>query len=154
MNISGKEVGDEKLLEFLSTKIKETGATPSNLVFEITETTAVDDLNKAAEFTRSLKALGCKFSLDDFGVGFTSFIYLRELHVDFVKIDGSFIRTLDENDRIFVKAITDVAKAMKIKTVAEMVGSQEAMEILKGLGVDYAQGYYIAKPSLSLYQPS
>ena len=149
MNLSGKELGDEELLLFLKSRILETGADPSRLIFEITETAAVHDMDRAVKFINSLKSIGCKFSLDDFGVGFTSFVYLREMHVDYIKIDGFFIKRLHENtnDQIFVKAITDVARPMGIKTVAEFVEKEEVIELLKQYGVDYAQGYAIGKPS-------
>ncbi|MCK5237034.1 MAG: EAL domain-containing protein, partial [Deltaproteobacteria bacterium] len=154
VNLSGKLLNDHGTLDYLRAKIEETGANPKNLVFEITETAAVSDLKVAATFVSELKTLGCKFSLDDFGVGFTSFVYLRELDVDYIKIDGSFIRVIEEseNDRLFVKAITDVAKGLGVKTIAEFVGSQEAIDILKDIGVDYVQGYYIGKPAEKLLE--
>ncbi len=92
--------------------------------------------------------MGCRFALDDFGVGFTSFVYLKEMHVDFIKIDGFFIRKLHEHryDQGIVRAMTTVAKEMKIKTIAEFVEHDETMRLLKPLGVDYAQGFLI-KPA-------
>jgi len=155
MNLSGKELGDEDALSYLKEKIKETGADPSRLIFEITETAAVHDLERAIRFVNALRALGCRFSLDDFGVGFTSFIYLREMGVDYVKIDGSFIRNIREskNDQLFVKAITDVARGMEIRTVAEFVESRESLDLLRKFGVDYAQGYFIGRPSPELLLP-
>lgn len=152
MNLSGKDLVDEDLLAFLRSKIDETGADPSHLVFEITETAAVHDLERAKRFVNELKSLGCKFSLDDFGVGFTSFVYLREMRVDYIKIDGSFIRRLHENknDQLVVKAIVDVARGMGIKTVAEFVESEEILKHLRAFGVDYAQGYYVGKPAPEL----
>lgn len=152
MNLSGKNLGDEELLSFLQSKISETGADPSHLIFEITETAAVHDLGKAIRFITALKSLGCRFSLDDFGVGFTSFVYLKEMKVDYIKIDGSFIKNLHENpnDQLFVKAIIDVATGMGIKTVAEFVEKEETLSLLKEYGVDYAQGYLIGKPAPEL----
>ncbi len=152
MNLSGKTLGDEQLLNFIQEKIKETGAEPKHLVFEITETAAIYDIEKAVNFIKALQSIGCHFSLDDFGVGFTSFTYLREMHVDFIKIDGSFIKNLNKSpdDQIVVKSITDVAKGMKMKTVAEFVENEESFKLLKELGVDYAQGYFIGKPSPDL----
>lgn len=149
MNLSGKDLGNEGLLSFLQSKIVETGADPSHLIFEITETAAVHDMDRAIKFINALKSIGCQFSLDDFGVGFTSFIYLREMKVDYIKIDGSFIRRLNENqnDQLFVKAIVDVSKGMGIKTVAEFVENKEIIKLLKELNVDYAQGYGIGKPA-------
>ena len=148
VNVSGKELLDVKYGDFLRSKIRETGADPKRLIFEITETAAVHDMEKAKDFICQLKTMGCKFSLDDFGVGFTSFVYLREMEVDYVKIDGSFIRKLHENfdDQLVVKAIVDVAKGMGIKTVAEFVEDGETLSLLKEFGVDYAQGYHVGRP--------
>lgn len=152
MNLSGKDLGDAELLDFIKTKIKETGADPRGLMFEITETAAIGDLEKATKFVRSLKDMGCNFSLDDFGVGFTSFTYLKEMQVDFIKIDGSFIRKLNEspNDQVFVKAITDLAKGLRIRSIAEFVENETTLELLKSFGVDFAQGYLVGKPSPEL----
>ncbi len=152
VNLSGKDLGDPDLLRFLSGAIEETGADPERMVFEITETEAVRDLEVAKDFVKELKSIGCLFSLDDFGVGFTSFVYLKEMDVDFVKIDGSFIKNLhrNANDQLFVKAIVDVAKGMGIMTVAEFVEEAPALEILKKFGVDYAQGYLIGGPTPAL----
>ena len=149
INLSGKDLTDVKILEFLKATITETGADPKRLIFEITETSAVHDLDRAVKFIRELRLIGCSFSLDDFGVGFTSFKYLKELWVDYIKIDGSFISRLHEtqSDHIFVKAIADVARGMGIKTVAEFVENKEIVNYLKEYGVDYAQGYFIGKPS-------
>jgi EAL domain-containing protein (putative c-di-GMP-specific phosphodiesterase class I) len=148
MNLSGKDLGDEEFLSFLKSKISATGADPERLVFEITETAAVHDLGRAIKFIKDLKSLGCHFALDDFGVGFSSFVYLKEMNVDYIKIEGSFIRKLhsNPNDRLFVKAMTDVAKGMEIKTIAEFVETEEPLKLLKEYGVDYAQGYHIGKP--------
>ena len=149
MNLSGKDLGDEDFMAFIRSKIVETGARPEHLIFEITETAAVRDINKATKFIRDLKSMGCKFSLDDFGIGFTSFIYLREMDVDYIKIDGAFIKNLHKEyrDQLFVKAISDVAKGMKIKTIAEFVENEEIITFLKRLDIDYAQGYAISKPA-------
>ena len=151
-NISGKDLGDPDLLDFLQEKIKETGADADCLVFEITETAAVSDLDQALAFMTSLRKTGCHFSLDDFGAGFTSFRYLKIMDVDYIKIDGSFIRKLDEdvNDQLFVKAINSVAKGLGVKTVAEFVENEKVLLLLEELGVDYAQGYHIGKPQVEL----
>ncbi len=153
MNLSGRDLGDKEFLQFLKSAIIETGADPGFLIFEITETAAIRNLDRAIKFIRELKAIGCSFALDDFGVGFTSFRYLREMAVDYIKIDGVFIRTLHEttNDRVFVKAIADVARNMGIKTIAEFVENKKSVDILKEYGVDYAQGYFIGKPSPDIY---
>lgn len=152
MNLSGKHLGDSSMLEYLKNSLQNTGADPQFIVFEITETAAIQDFARAVDFVRELKSMGCKFSLDDFGVGFTSFVHLIEMSVDFIKIDGSFVRNLPnrEKDRILVKAISEMARGLGIKTIAEYVDKVETLNILKELAVDYAQGYYIGKPSPSL----
>jgi len=149
MNISGKNLGDEQLLSFLQETIKTSAADPRGIIFEITETAAINDLKAATHFIKILKNMGCKFSLDDFGVGFTSFIYLRELNVDFVKIDGMFVRNLhdDREDQSIVKAIAMIAKEMNIRTIAEFVENKKTLLMLKQFDIDYAQGYLIGKPS-------
>ena len=149
MNISGKHVGDERFLDFLRITIAQSGADPQKLIFEITETAAVRDLEQAIRFINALKDMGCQFALDDFGVGFTSFVYLKEMHVDFIKIDGFFIRRLHEHryDQGIVRAMTAVAKEMEMKTIAEFVERHEAIPLLKQFGVDYAQGFLIGKPA-------
>ncbi|MBB6480353.1 sensor domain-containing protein [Spirochaeta isovalerica] len=151
MNLSGKDLADEKLLGFLKNEVQESGADPEKIVFEITETAAIEDLPRAVEFIANLKELGCKFSLDDFGVGFTSFVYLRDLKVDFIKIDGAFVRSLSRNkdDRTIVKAVSLVARDMGIKSIAEFVQTEADKKILKDLGVDFVQGYLIGKPDPS-----
>lgn len=149
INLSILDLEDKKFLQFLRTEISKNSIDPKRLIFEITETAAVRNLDMAINFIRELRAMGCSFSLDDFGAGFTSFRYLKEMEVDYIKIDGSFIRKLTENkhDRLFVKAIVDVANGMGIKTVAEFVENKETIDIIREYGLDYAQGYYIGKPS-------
>ncbi|HEY4715866.1 MAG TPA: EAL domain-containing protein [bacterium] len=149
INLSGKDFGDNELLDFFKTIISKQRIDPGHLIFEITETAAVHDMARAKTFIHGLKSIGCHFCLDDFGVGFTSFVYLRELQIDYIKIDGSFIKNLHQNrnDQLFVKAIADVAKGMGIKTIAEFVENKETIKLLKEYGIDYAQGYAIGKPA-------
>lgn len=149
INLSGKELGDDELLAFLRSKISETGVDPRWIIFEITETAAISSIETAVKFVKALKSIGCKFALDDFGVGFTSFTYLKKLMVDYIKIDGAFIRRLHENadDQVFVKAIIDVARGLNIKSIAEFVEQEGALDFLKRHGADYAQGYFIGKPA-------
>ncbi|MBI5969924.1 MAG: EAL domain-containing protein [Deltaproteobacteria bacterium] len=152
MNVSGKNVGDEAFLSFLKDALGREGVDPKNFIFEITETSAVSDLSKAAKFIKELKSIGCRIAMDDFGVGFSSFMYLREMEVDYIKIAGSFIKSLDQNlnDRLFVKAITEVAKGMGIRIIAEFVERKETLDILRDLGVDYAQGFMIGRPATEI----
>jgi len=149
LNLSGHAVDDPILLPLVKRFLDESKAEPSHLIFELTETAAVADVVQAREFMTQLMQIGCRFSIDDFGTGFSSFRYMRELPVDIVKIDGSFITNLANNpdDQLFVKALIDVAKGMGKKTVAEFVENAETLALLHAFGVDYAQGYYIGKPS-------
>lgn len=136
------------LLPLLESTIAEYEVDASAIIFEITETVAVSNLQQAKQMMHSIKALGCRFSLDDFGVGFSSFNYMRELPVDIIKIDGIFIKNLDKNadDQLFVKALVDVAKGLNRKTTAEFVENEAILDLLRGYGVDFAQGYYIGRP--------
>ena len=149
MNVSGKELGDREFLYFLKGRILELGMDPGSVVFEITETASIYDLDRAISFINGLREIGCRISLDDFGIGFTSFLYLREMQVDYIKIAGSFIKGLEMNlnDQLFVKAITDVARGMKIETIAEFVESSAILGSLRKYGIDYAQGYFVGKPA-------
>ncbi|EQD79828.1 sensory box/ggdef family protein, partial [mine drainage metagenome] len=118
------------------------------LCFEITETAAVTSLSNAAFAMQELKARGCKFALDDFGTGLSSFMYLKSLPVDFLKIDGQFVRRIAEDpvDRSVVEAICKVGRTLGIATVAEFVEAQPVLDELKRIGVDYAQGFLLANP--------
>ena len=149
MNLSGKDMDDASMIDFIKDIIKSSGADPEQLIFEITETEAIHELGRAIDFIKALKKLGCKFALDDFGVGFTSFVYLKDMPVDFIKIDGYFIENLSKNsdDQLFVKAIVDVAEGLGIKTIAEFVQNDETLDLLDKFGVNFAQGYHIGIPS-------
>ena len=118
-------------------------------MFEITDTAALEDIPGARTLMKEIKELGCGFVLDDFGVGFSSFFYLRELPVDAVKIDGSFIKNLADNsdDVILVNALCSVARGFGKKVTAEFVESEKILEIIEQMDIDYAQGYYIGRPS-------
>jgi EAL domain-containing protein (putative c-di-GMP-specific phosphodiesterase class I) len=111
---------------------------------------------KARGFLATLRALGCRFSLDDFGAGFSSFSYLKHLPVDLIKIDGSFIRHLERSreDQVFVRAIVQVARDLGIETVAEFVERQETLDLLTDIGVDYVQGYHVGAPGPTLSTPA
>ena len=148
INLSGQSLSDGELLNFVVEEIDRSGVPPSSLCFEVTESAAVSSRNKANSFIDALKERGCSFSLDDFGAGLSSFAYLKSFNVDILKIDGSFIRDITENriSESMVAAITQVAKVMELETVAEYVESEESIELLKGLGVDFAQGHALGKP--------
>jgi diguanylate cyclase (GGDEF)-like protein len=120
----------------------------NNVVFEITERKAIEDIMQVVSFVRKLKDEGFRFAIDDFGSGYSSFYYLKYLPVDFLKIEGEFIKTLPNSptDKIFIEGIVSVAKKMGIKTIAEFVENEEVLEVVKDLGIDYAQGYYLGKP--------
>lgn len=149
INLSGRHFGNADMLLYIQQAIEIYGADPQSLMFEVTETEAVENLSKARGFIDSLRDIGCKFALDDFGIGFSSFHYLRNLPVDYIKIDGSFVRNLhvDEDDRLFVRAIVDLAKGLKIACIAEFVENGHIIEILQELGVELGQGFHIAKPA-------
>ncbi len=152
VNLSGAHFGDTHLLQWLERKFTNSGIDTRNLILEITETAAVRDMQKARNLMQSLKALGYRFALDDFGIGFTSFSHLRTLPVDIVKIDGSFVRNLhtSREDRGLVQAIINVARTFNKEVVAEFVENGEILKILQRFGVDYAQGFHIGRPEPSI----
>ncbi len=148
INLSGAIADDPLLIPMLKQFIQRSGVNPEGLIFEITETAAVSNLQQAKKMMTAIKSLGCQFALDDFGVGFSSFSYIRALPVDIIKIDGIFIKDLDHNtdDQLFVKALIDVAKGMGKKTTAEFVENADILALLKEFGVDHAQGFHIGRP--------
>lgn len=148
VNISGKSVGDPELPRLIEREIADNGIDPARLILEITETTAIANMDEAVEFATRLSRLGCGFALDDFGRGFGSFYYLKHLPLTYLKIDGDFIRQLPHNliDQQVVKAVVQVSEALGLKTVAEYVGDEATMLALKAYGVDFAQGFYVAHP--------
>ncbi|MBK1703766.1 putative bifunctional diguanylate cyclase/phosphodiesterase [Halochromatium glycolicum] len=148
INLSAKALGDISLNSDIARLIEVARIDPKRLTLEITETIAIDNISSAVARIESVRALGCRFALDDFGSGFASYAYLKQLPVEAVKIDGSFIRALDRNleDRIFVRAVTEMAHATDKKVVAEFVESEAILKVLCDLGVDFAQGYFIGRP--------
>ena len=148
INVSAQSLCDDEFLPYVQQQLKESQVDPSLICFEITETSAIVNLTRAQHFIAKLKELGCYFSLDDFGSGLSSFSYLKNLKVDFLKIDGAFIRDIvdDPIDRAMVESINQVGHIMDVKTIAEYVESPEIMELLREIGVDFVQGYEIAKP--------
>ena len=153
VNLSAMAFGDPHLLPEIERLLAESGIAPSQLVFEITETAAIADLEEARAFIQELKDLGCLFALDDFGTGFSSLSLLKQLPVDYLKIDGSFIRNLatDPTDRELVRAISQMARALGKETIAEFVSDAESVVLLRELGVDYVQGHYVGRPSGQLF---
>ena len=150
INLSGQTVGDEATLQFILDSIIKFKVDASRFCFEITETAAVANLDSARIFIDRLHEVGCQFALDDFGSGLSSFAYLKNLNVDYLKIDGSFVRDIahDPVDYAMVSSINKIGHLMGIKTVAEFVEDGEILQRLKDIGVDYVQGYYIDRPSL------
>jgi EAL domain-containing protein (putative c-di-GMP-specific phosphodiesterase class I) len=150
VNISGASVGDEAFLRFACETVRASGIDPQALCFEITETAAIGNFVQASAFMAELKALGCKFALDDFGSGLSSFGYLKQLPVDFLKLDGAFVRGIldDKVDRAMVGAINDVGRALGIPTIAEWVENDAIRCEVQRLGIDYAQGWGIERPRL------
>jgi len=148
INLSGMSVGDPDVFGLIQREVCESGIEPKRLTFEITETAACEQLNNAIEFIQKIRQLGCQVALDDFGVGFSSFSYLKHLRADVLKIDGSFIRDIHNNnaDQLFVKALVDVARGMGMQTTAEFVENEHVYERVRSLGVDFVQGYYLGKP--------
>ena len=148
VNLSGKSIGDRKLAALIEEALAESGIDPARLIFELTETAAIANVEDAKVFASRLRGKGCQFALDDFGAGFGSFYYLKTFPFDYLKIDGDFIRSLPTSpmDRLVVEAIVSIARGMGRKTVAEFVGDEETACLLRNIGVDYAQGYHIGKP--------
>lgn len=148
INISAQSLCDDDFLPYLKQQFEESGLEPSLICFEITETSAIVNLTRAQALMAELNKLGCYFSLDDFGSGLSSFGYLKNLKVDFLKIDGAFIRDIvnDPIDKALVKSINQVGHVMGIKTIAEYVETQEILKELELMGVDFVQGYAISKP--------
>ena len=148
INLSGQSLGDDKFLPFVIEQFHRSGIDGSKICFEITETAAIANFSQASRFIQALKELGCKFALDDFGTGLSSFGYLKHFPVDFLKIDGSFVKGLlhDPIDREMVRSINEIGHLTGKKTIAEWAENAEIVEVLRGLGVDYAQGYGISQP--------
>jgi diguanylate cyclase (GGDEF)-like protein/PAS domain S-box-containing protein len=148
INLSGQSLGDDKFLPFVIDQFHRSGIDASHVCFEITETAAIASFSQANRFIHALKQLGCKFALDDFGTGLSSFGYLKHFPVDFLKIDGSFVKEIlhDPIDREMVRSINEIGHLTGKQTIAEFAENQEIIDMLRGLGVDYAQGYGISQP--------
>ncbi|MCK5395646.1 MAG: EAL domain-containing protein [Gammaproteobacteria bacterium] len=148
INLSGDSINDEKLLDFILEEKNRHHVSLANVCFEITETVAISNLTKATAFINELKTYGCKFALDDFGSGLSSFAYLKSLPVNYLKIDGSFVKEIsrDEIDRAMVESIHQIGKVMKLDTIAEHVEDEATLQVLREIGVDFVQGYHLGRP--------
>jgi len=148
INLSGQSLGDDKFLPFVIDQFHRSGIDGSKICFEITETAAIANFSQASRFIQALKELGCRFALDDFGTGLSSFGYLKHFPVDFLKIDGSFVKGVlhDPIDREMVRSINEIGHLTGKQTIAEWAENAEIIEVLRGLGVDYAQGYGVSQP--------
>ena len=148
INLSGQTLSDGQFLDFVTDELKASGVSAHRVGFEITETAAIQNIAKATHFITSLKTLGCRFSLDDFGSGVSSFTYLKNLPVDYLKIDGSFVADMagDRINTAMVESINQIGHLMGIKTIAESVENAQTLVALRNLGVDYVQGYHLGRP--------
>src|SRR5690606_38651262 len=148
INLSGPTFEDEAFAAFVLRALEDYGVSPQRVCFEITETAAVSNMARAVEFMQRLRAAGCRFALDDFGSGMASFGYLKNLPVDYIKIDGSFIRNIETDPVSYsiVRAVTDIGHQLGLQVVAEWVADDRARDLLRGLSVDYAQGFAIHRP--------
>jgi len=148
INLSGASLGDDSLSNFVRAQIAASGVEPRSICFEITETVAISNYQSAVRFMQEMRGIGCSFALDDFGSGLSSFAYLKTLPVDFLKIDGAFVRNIanDPMDRAIVEAMNRVAHVAGLRTIAEFVENDAIVQVLREIGVDFAQGYGIGKP--------
>ncbi len=148
VNISARSVNDDGFPAMIAERIRTTGIDPALLIFEITETAAISNMELARAFAQTLRSFGCRFALDDFGTGFASFYYLKHLPLDALKIDGDFIRNLTTNstDQLLVRHIAEIAQSLELITIAEYVTDSETLELLAELGVDLVQGFEIGEP--------
>ena len=148
INLSANSLNDAAFLPFLISTIQKSALSPKRICFEITETAAMEHISRTIETVHQLQEMGCAVALDDFGVGLSSFNYIKNFFVDIIKIDGSFVKHIADQavDKTIVKTINDMAHSLGIKTVAEYVENQDILKVISELGVDYAQGYGIGKP--------
>lgn len=148
INLSGQSITENDFLDFIIAQLDESGIEGKKICFEITETAAISNLSLAIKFITTLKGLGCRFALDDFGSGLSSFAYLKNLPVDYLKIDGMFVKDIvdDPIDRAMVKSINEIGQVMGMQTIAEFVENDVIRGMLKEIGIDYVQGYAIDKP--------
>jgi len=150
VNLSRVSISDANWVASFLDLLRGSGIDPTQLVFEITETAALSEIDVTLSFIRRVKDMGCRFALDDFGAGFSSFYYLKRFEVDYLKIDGGFVRDIvsDESSRLFVKALNDVARGMKKQVIAEWIEETAALDMLVEMGTEYGQGFLFQKPQL------
>jgi EAL domain-containing protein (putative c-di-GMP-specific phosphodiesterase class I) len=148
VNLSRVSISDPHWIRRFHSQLRASGVNPGQLVFEITETAAMSEIDVTLTFIKRLKEMGCRFALDDFGAGFSSFYYLKRFDVDYLKIDGGFIRDLatDEGSRIFVRALNDVAHGLDKQVIAEWVETPEALNLLLGMGTHFGHGHLFQEP--------
>jgi EAL domain-containing protein (putative c-di-GMP-specific phosphodiesterase class I) len=148
VNLSGRSIGSQTFHKFLQEILQKSSINKSALCFEITETSVVENVEKSVEFINSIKRIGAKFSLDDFGTGLSSFSYLKRFPVDYLKIDGEFVRDIIENDTsfVFVRSMTEVGHSLDMKVIAEFVESDTMFDRLREANIDYIQGYHVGRP--------
>ncbi|MHB2000298.1 MAG: EAL domain-containing protein [Solirubrobacteraceae bacterium] len=148
VNLSALSVAGKGTLELIEALLAEHRVEPERLIVEVTETAAIADMKRAAAFCAALRSLGCGVALDDFGSGFSSFRYLKRLPFDYLKIDGDFVRSLtrSRDDQLVIQALVRVARGMGKRTIAEYVGDEQTIELLRSFGVDYGQGFGLGRP--------
>ncbi len=148
INLSAQSLADETLFRYIDTQFRELNVPPDKFCFEVTETAAISNMNTATNLMAALHELGCTFALDDFGSGFSSFSYLKSLPVDYLKIDGIFVKEMDKDpvNRAMVEAMNNLGHIIGKKTIAEFVHNKEIHKLLKEIGVDFAQGFEISPP--------
>jgi EAL domain-containing protein (putative c-di-GMP-specific phosphodiesterase class I) len=148
MNISGASLTDLSVLEYIERRLDEGEADPARCTFEITQTARVEDFDSAAGFADRLTEFGCEVAIDDYGAGFGPFSFLKKVPFDVIKIDGTFVRDLPRNDadQLVVQAIVQVARGLGKRTIAEFVEDEDTKQLLRGYGVDMAQGYHLGRP--------
>jgi EAL domain-containing protein (putative c-di-GMP-specific phosphodiesterase class I) len=147
LNVSGATIDDPSLVGYVADRLAHHGADPHRIVFELTETAAIGNIGKAREMARNLADLGCKFAIDDFGAGFSTFYYLKHFPAQYVKIDGEFLsEKRNRTDDLVIESIVKIARDLGKQTVAEYVSDEARLERVRGLGVDYGQGYHFAAP--------
>ncbi|SHF15872.1 PAS domain S-box-containing protein/diguanylate cyclase (GGDEF) domain-containing protein [Modicisalibacter ilicicola DSM 19980] len=156
INLSAQTISDSSVCDLILQRLEATGLDPQALIFEVTETAAITDMNIAQQFLGRLREIGCRTALDDFGSGMSSFAYLKDLPVDIVKLDGYFVRRLAENrtDQSMVRALNEIIHALGKQSVAEFVEDQQSLQLLTDYAVDFVQGYYLGRPAPLPDQPA